>query len=299
MAAAPINRRTKLARGEPELIARLSRSDQLVYSPHQLTELFRAMRERGIYSKQASYEDFLGFVLRRGHLTQIALTAPHYDETLLRFCRGQAEALDVGASLRSSAYFSHSTAAYLNGLTTTLPNALYLNLEQSAKPKSDSNQLNQESLDRAFSGNQRQSRLFYTHEKLTVTMLSGKKTGRLAVESIAASTGRSFSATNLECTLIDLTVRPAYAGGIQAVLECFRTARPRVSIEKLLQILDQLDYVYPYAQAIGFLAQRAGFPTDDLKLLQNRITPLKFYLAHGMKNPTYDETWRIHRPTDL
>jgi predicted transcriptional regulator of viral defense system len=299
MAAAPINRRTKLARGEPELIERLSRSDQLVYSPHQLTELFRAMRERGIYSKQASYEDFLGFVLRRGHLTQIALTAPHYDETLLCFCRGQAEALDIGASLRSSAYFSHSTAAYLNGLTTTLPNALYLNLEQSAKPKSDSNQLNQESLDRAFSGNQRQSRLFYTHEKLTVTMLSGKKTGRLAVESIAASTGRSFSATNLERTLIDLTVRPAYAGGIQAVLECFRTARPRVSIEKLLQILDQLDYVYPYAQAIGFLAQRAGFATDDLKLLQNRITPLKFYLAHGMKNPTYDETWRIHRPIDL
>ena len=299
MAAAPINRRTKLARGEPELIERLSRSDQLVYSPHQLTELFRAMRERGIYSKQASYKDFLGFVLRRGHLTQIALTAPHYDETLLRFCRGQAEALDIGASLRSSAYFSHSTAAYLNGLTTTLPNALYLNLEQSAKPKSDSNQLNQESLDRAFSGNQRQSRLFYTHEKLTVTMLSGKKTGRLAVESIAASTGRSFSATNLERTLIDLTVRPAYAGGIQAVLECFRTARPRVSIEKLLQILDQLDYVYPYAQAIGFSAQRAGFATDDLKLLQNRITPLKFYLAHGMKNPTYDETWRIHRPIDL
>jgi predicted transcriptional regulator of viral defense system len=257
------------------------------------------MRERGIYSKQASYEDFLGFVLRRGHLTQIALTAPHYDETLLRFCRGQAGALDITASLRSSAYFSHSTAAYLNGLTTTLPNALYLNLEQSAKPKSASNPLSQESLDRAFSGNQRQSRLFYTHEKLTVTMLSGKKTGRLGVEPFAHSTGRFVSATNLERTLIDMTVRPAYAGGLQAVLECFRTAKSRVSIEKLLAILDQLDYLYPYTQAIGFLAQRAGFSADDLNQLQNRLTPLKFYLAHGIKNPVYDETWRIHHPVDL
>jgi predicted transcriptional regulator of viral defense system len=207
--------------------------------------------------------------------------------------------LDITASLRSSAYFSHSTAAYLNGLTTTLPNALYLNLEQSAKPKSASNPLSQESLDRAFSGNQRQSRLFYTHEKLTVTMLSGKKTGRLGVEPFAHSTGRFVSATNLERTLIDMTVRPAYAGGLQAVLECFRTAKSRVSIEKLLAILDQLDYLYPYTQAIGFLAQRAGFSADDLNQLQNRLTPLKFYLAHGIKNPVYDETWRIHHPVDL
>lgn len=76
MAVAPINRRIKLARGETELIERLSRSDRLVYSPHLLAELFRAMRER----------------------------------------------LSIAATLRPSAYFSHSTAAYLNSLTDTLPN---------------------------------------------------------------------------------------------------------------------------------------------------------------------------------
>ena len=88
----------------------------------------------------------------------------------------------------------------------------------------------QASLTALFIGKQRQSKLFYTYESLTVTMLSGKKTGKLGVESIAAASGRSFSATNLERTLVDLTVRPAYAGGIVAALECFRVAKaPRIN----------------------------------------------------------------------
>ncbi len=214
------------------------------------------MRERRIYAQQTQYEDFLEFILRRGHLTQIALHAPHYDETILRFCRGQATSLDIAATLRSSAYFSHSTAAYLNGLTNTLPTP--------PLPLSPSSPLPQ-----------------------------------LGVESIAASSGRSFSTTNLERTLVDLTVRPAYAGGIVAALECFRVAKARISMKKLLQILDQLDYLYPYAQAIGFLAQRAGFSEADLHRLKDRISSLKFYLVHGMKNPALDETWRIYHPTDL
>jgi hypothetical protein len=109
MQTLPINRRTKLARGELELVERLARSDRLVYSPHKLAELFRAMRAHKIYAQQTSYEDFLEFVLRRGHLTQIALHAPNYDETILRFCRGQATSFDIAATLRSSAYLSTPT----------------------------------------------------------------------------------------------------------------------------------------------------------------------------------------------
>lgn len=299
MATFRIDRRTKLARHEVQLIQQFAGSDRLVYSSRQLVELFRALRGRKIYAQQTSYEDFLEFVLGRGHLTQIALHAPHYGDTILRFCRGPATDLDIAASLRSSAYLSHSTAAYLNGLTHQLPSNLFLNLEQSEKPKPSDRALTQASLDRAFSGKQRQSRLFYTYGTMTVTMLSGKKTGKLGVESIPSSSGRPFSATNLERTLIDLTVRPAYAGGAIAVLECFRAARARVSMQKLLLILDQLDYLYPYAQAIGFFGQRAGFPESDLRPLRDRITSLSFHLEHGVKNPAHDETWRIFHPTAL
>jgi hypothetical protein len=298
-AAFSVDRRTKLARGERDLIARLADSDRLVYTPHQLDEFFRAMREAKIYARQTAYEDFLAFAIRRGHLNQIAFHAPQYDNVILRFSKARATPLDLAASLRPTGYFSHGTAAYLNGLRPNPPTALFLNVEQSQKPKPSANSLTQASLERAFSGKQRQSQLFYTYETLTVTMLSGKHSGKLGVESILAANGRSFSATNLERTLVDLTVRPAYAGGINAVLECYRLAKERASIQKALQILDELDYVYPYAQAIGFLCQRAGFPDADLRPLRGRITSLKFYLTHGMKSPAFDETWQIYYPTDL
>ena len=54
MQTSPINRRTKLARSELELVERLARPGRLVYSPHKLAELFRAMREHKLYSQHVN-----------------------------------------------------------------------------------------------------------------------------------------------------------------------------------------------------------------------------------------------------
>jgi hypothetical protein len=54
--------------------------------------------------------------------------------------------LDIAATLRPSAYFSHSTAAYLNGLTAHLPTARFLDLEQSRKPKPSASQALRQSI---------------------------------------------------------------------------------------------------------------------------------------------------------
>lgn len=111
--------------------------------------------------------------------------------------------------------------------------------------------------------------------------------------------GSEVHATNLERTLIDITVRPVYAGGIDQVLEAFRAARERASAEKILSILDRLNHSYPYAQAIGFLMQRAGYRTEQLDLLRPRVTEFKFYVTHGIENPVYDEDWRLFYPSGL
>src|SRR5262249_548144 len=158
-----------------------------------------------------------------------------------------------------------------NGLLKPLPKTLFVNLEQSAKPPPSDPLLTQASLDRAFSGQQRQSKLFYTYQNLVITMLSGKRTGKLGVEQITAPSGRAFPATNRERTLIDITVRPAYAGGIKAVLACYQAARQRVDTKQLVNMLDQIDYLYPYAQAIGFLGQRAEFSDAQLRILSERV----------------------------
>jgi len=65
--------------------------------------------------------------------------------------------------------------------------------------------------------------------------------------------GEPLDVTDLERTLIDIVVRPAYAGGVHQVLTAFVRSRPKVSLERIAKLLRRLDYIYPYQQAISIL----------------------------------------------
>ena len=79
---------------------------------------------------------------------------------------------------------------------------------------------------------QRQSRLIYTVFNSRITVLSGKHTARLEVDQTKSSSGEIVPVTSLERTLIDVAVRPAYAGGVSSVLRAFELARKRISTQK-------------------------------------------------------------------
>jgi predicted transcriptional regulator of viral defense system len=127
--------------------------------------------------------------------------------------------------------------------------------------------------------------------------VAGKNIGRLGVETLRNANGENPEVTNLERTLIDITVRPAYAGGIGEVLKAYRAARDRASVDRLMSILDEVSYVYPYHQAVGFLMETAGYGVSDT--FTARQPKLDFYFAYGMKDPSYSKTWRLFYPHDL
>ena len=105
-----------------------------------------------------------------------------------------------------------------------------------------------------------------------------------------------MDATRLERTLIDITVRPDYAGGIYQVLEAYRTAKDRISVNTLMATLKKLDYVYPYHQAIGFYMDKARYDENRTKRLLSLGTSLDFYLTYGIKDRNYDSKWHLFFP---
>jgi hypothetical protein len=96
--------------------------------------------------------------------------------------------------------------------------------------------------------------------------------------------------------LIDITVRPAYAGGVYQVLEAYRRAQPDMSTSILLATLKKLDYIYPYHQAIGFYMQQAGYKPEQYERLRGLGLNHDFYLAHGLREREFDSAWRLHFP---
>jgi predicted transcriptional regulator of viral defense system len=203
----------------------------------------------------------------------------------------------MGLSLRPRSYLSHGTAVFLHGLNDQIPKTIYVNQEQSKK--SGSGRLSQERLTLAFSRRQRTSKYVYGFDGYRAVLLSGKQTGALGVAKLGGPQRETLPVTGLARTLIDIAVRPAYAGGIVQVMEAYRGARGRVGGAEMVRMLRKLDYVYPYHQAIGFLMERAGYPEGEWEKLRRLGTRFDFYLLHGMRNAKRDEKWRLFFPEGL
>jgi len=111
-----------------------------------------------------------------------------------------------------------------------------------------------------------------------------------------SSLGEVLDVTGLERTLIDIVVRPEYSGGPYQVLEAYRLAKSRMSINVLIATLKKLDYVYPFHQTIGFYMQKAEYEQERLDRVKRIPMNYDFYLAHGIRETCYDPSWRLYSP---
>jgi hypothetical protein len=267
----------------PQVITRRAAGDILA----NLRELWQVPKSFGA--------DQLITLLLENNVIRIAELRSDDYGTKNRYLLGNVSPLTLASSIHSGSYLSHGAALHLHGLAPL--GAIYVNHEQSAK-NSDS-RLSQAALNKAFRNKQRQSNYVYRYASHTVIFLNGKDTGCAGVVEMRGPDKERLRVTNLERTLIDIVVRPRYAGTIETIMGAFRKMAKRVSIDRITALLDKTDYSYPYHQALGFLFSRSGVPERWLAPLRRRGSRFKFYLDYGMTNPAYDPEWRIYYPADL
>ncbi len=267
-----------------------------VLLPNQLKSLidrFRRLREGSVRESRDKVKEQL---IRQGFVRSIILRSSYGD--MRRFVRGKVSPYELALSIAPNAYLSHGIAASLHGLVTRAMNPIYVNKEQSPKDVTEQD-LNQEAIDRAFARPQRVSNYELRYSVWRFVLLSGKHTGRLGIVRLPSGQGESVEVTGLERTLVDIVVRPVYAGGVFQVLTSFKRARNRVRLNTFIDALDSLEYVYPYHQAVGFYMEKANYPPTWLNEFQGMGLDYNFYLAHGMEQKAFDSRWRIFYPTGL
>jgi len=217
-----------------------------------------------------------------------------------RYVWGDVSLLQVAVTLRPQCYLSHYTAMRIHGLTEQIPKTMYVNAEQTPKPRS-AGRLEQNRIDLAFRSPMRKTSLVAQVDDVRVCLLNGMHTGELGVIRQDTVDDYQLSAqglrvTGLERTLIDIAVRPAYAGGVFEVLKAYRNARGAVTISQLVKMIRELNYVYPYHQAIGFYLERAGYSSKECSLLAQFPQEFDFYLTHQMREKGYSDRWRLFFP---
>jgi predicted transcriptional regulator of viral defense system len=261
---------------------------QILAENHRTWELRKIM----------SVDTFIDGLLKM-KLKEVKLTSPNYDTTYTRFMWGKNIPIcQLGLSLRPQSYLTHHTAMRIHGLTDQTPATVYVNTEQSIKYDREG-ELEQGRIATAFKRKPRVSKYIFTYKDRNICCLNGINTKKLGVEEATVFTEGKLPVTNIERTLIDITVRPIYSGGCHEVLKAYGRAKDRVSVERIISMLKKIKYIYPYHQAIGFYMQTAGFSDSALKQLKKFGMEYDFYLDYGMKKTKYSKEWRIYYPKNL
>jgi hypothetical protein len=274
--------------------SQLRREPSRVFTKTKLSSAVADAADQVDIREDLSVGDAVQVLLDHGLVVEKNLTSDKY-EPFLRFALPEASIYEVALSLRPGSFLSHGSAVFLHGLTQQLPRVVYVNKEQSVKP-APSGQLSQEAIDRALANKQRESQYILRSDDWRVVLLNGKNSGGLEVGQLPQGDGVQLPVTKLERTLIDIAVRPNYAGGVHQVLEAYRSAKSKVSVNVLIATLQKMAYVYPYHQVIGFYMQRAGYDEARLTRLRSLGMRFDFYLSNAIKEREYDETWKLFIP---
>ena len=229
-------------------------SGACLFGTREIKQFLQDIIHRIIKSIDITPEKLKIILIERGHLKEVIFKTPR-NETI--YIWRTVDQYALLPKIRVTGYYTHLTAMFFHGLIDQEPQSIYFNHEQPARPPS-TNSLEQSRIDNAFQKGQRITTARTKYDGKEYWLLNGKQTGNCGVMSFRTSSGTEVSVTNLVRTLIDITVRPAYAGGVNSVLTAYKIAQPKVSIRELSKTLKSLSYVYPYHQSIGFYIDRAG-----------------------------------------
>lgn len=298
-----MNSRFRLA--TPEITAYIKADPRRAFSRKDLEQILLEKRKdwmlRGDYTKGAFIDDLVeSGILKRKDLQFLR----HNYQVLVK--EGKNDIYEIVAKASDKGYFSHLSAMYLNGLTEQSPVVVYLSIEQPRSRKNYSDVLSQDDIDSAFEKEAKLSnamaKIMLNRKRWTIYQLFGSIYDQNELMAHTEHPGIELKTTSLERTLIDITIRPEYSGGVEMVRDAFQNAQSRVSVNRMAEILKRMNTVYPYHQAIGFWLQISGNYSDaQLGIMKRMPQRHDFYLLHGVEreNLSYSKTWRLYYPSYL
>lgn len=293
---------TRLQIAKPDIVKAFSQGPAIL-RPSDLAKVFDQNRSFWRLAQNTTLREFSSFMEEKSDLRRITLPFPQ--QAVSGYTWGDVPLWETLLGLVKDSYYSHYTAVRIHGLTEQLPKTVYLSHE---KHRGESSRREapplypQEKIDEAFQKPPRMSsnQAELEEEGVRVMLLETAYHEGLGISTGEVNFGGErplrLRYTSLERTMIDIVVRPFYAGGVFEVAKAFENAKGQLSVNAMRAMLKQLRFGYPYHQAIGYYLERAGYRSSQVELFRREPMERDFYLTHAMGRTTYTSRWRLHVP---
>jgi len=268
-----------------------------------LARIFDEKRDFWRLTKSTSLRDFTAFMVEKTDLKSVNINLPQ--RKISGYTWGDLPLMETLLGFVEKSYYSHHTALRIHGLTEQVPRTIYLSQER-AKPSVSKDEpstlYDQQAIDAAFRSPPRASKneVELPQEGVRVVMLAGSYQAGLGLTGGKVNYGGNkpltLRYTNLERTMIDIVVRPFYAGGVFEVAKAFENAKGKLSVNTMAAMLKRMKFGYPYHQAIGYYLERSGYKENLIDLFRKSPMERDFYLTHNIESLSYNSRWRLYIP---
>ncbi|MDM1482003.1 type IV toxin-antitoxin system AbiEi family antitoxin domain-containing protein [Myroides odoratimimus] len=280
----------------PMIVSTFENNPSKAFTALDIRSIFFEYRDEWNIAAYRTDVHFEAFLQKKGILNVFILNSNNDDSVKKVFLKPSGNNFDIAIAIKKEGFISYYSALSFHGLTLQIPKTIYVSYPKSSPLSLNANgtNLTQENIDNAFSKPQRVSSQVFTSkiDNVKYVFIQKKYTendiGIIPIESIRIS--------NLERTLIDITVRPVYSGGVFEVLNAYKASIGIIDTDLLYLYLTELDYIYPYFQLVGFYLEKAGFDQKDILKFQKKISEYRFYMTYNIANKSYDEKWKIYFP---
>lgn len=282
------------ARAKPVITDFFTKAEYYAFTIYDLRVIFENKRELWKIAQYRTYHDFIKFLVAQELLSLHNLEG-QWGSVKQIWVKSGGINYDIALTIKKGGYLSNYTAIFLHGLTLQIPKTIYVSVDKYEVINRPSRVvLEQDAVDNAFSKPQRTtSKTYQSKDDGFRYSIVQKKYSSINVGVVKR--GR-YRVTDIERTLIDIAVRPAYSGGVFEVLSAFENAKEKLDVQKMYDYLNELNYIYPYHQLIGFYMYKAGYSDKNLKLFHNKISPINFYLTYNISSKKLDSNWNMYYP---
>lgn len=273
----------------------LEKSEYPVLSRTEFESMVSAINDiwglRGIYRN-----DIKEFLIKENLLIQEHIKFDDaYSSHIYYLPETNVGIFDIAAVRSRSSYFSFYSALYIHNLTLQIPKQIYLTLERRSLEKLN-NFLSQENIDRVFSKPPRITTNKRIYKNFSINFINAQHQNNIGIIPFRDI----YRMSDLERTLIDISVRPFYSGGVTQVLEAFENAKDRLDPDKIFEYYSKMNYTYPYHQVIGFYLEKAGYGSRFYQnFLEFDKKELKFYLTYNILHREFSDKWNLYYPKGL